>query len=380
MSMLQKTITSGSAISYPSQWYYADTNFVAKAVTTAADRYTLQSPDSIQVDVGGTSLTQYSKQTLDLSLAASWDTISGTNYTTAVNRAGLDFYVYAVARAEGSIPKLLLSANATYPAGYDALTSRKIAGFHCECLSVGTISGHPLTGYLTGDILPTSVWDLQFKSAASYGNVGQVYNDETQEWCGIYPTSGSVSVPTIVYGGTILVNTDWNNAVDAGKVLGMKLPTDAGFQSLAAGSNEQTNIYGSAAPSPFTSIGYVDTASRRMISDIGCEGCCGLIYSWLDEQSYCFDAAAAHTHAVSAAPGTSGVASADVAPAWEWLALSGSKGSIYKQGTYGDVKMLAGGYWNSSSSCGSRCRSLNSHRWDVASSIGFRLVANSIKK
>jgi len=397
MSMLQKIITSGTTPTYPSMWYHQSENWSAKAVSVAADRYTLQSPDAIQVDVGGTSLTQYSKQMLDLSVAATWDTVSGTNYTTASNRAGKDFYVYAVARAEGSVPLLLASANATYPSGYAANTSRKIAGFHCLGVACGTnvAVAHSLRGYAQGDILPLSVWNLHFKSQAISGNVGQVYNTETGKWAGIYPVSGSTSAPTIVYGGTILVSTDWNNAVDAGKVLGMFLPSDHGFQSQAAGSNEQTVISGAAMPSPATTIGYVDSAGTRMISNIGCELCCGLVWSWLDEQSYQFRTPVAHTHALvltgDSGTFTSAVASVDVAPAWGWQAASGSKGSIYRQGTTtgGDVKVLAGGDYEGQSFdtllkntlyCGSRARDMGAARWSYNARIGVRLIANSIEK
>jgi hypothetical protein len=372
MSILQKVSYNGTNPSYMSTWYWADTLFSAQI--TEGNRTKITSPNAIQVDVGGISLTQYSAQTIDISVATNWDDYAndadwdGTNYSTAANRAGLDFYLYAVAPVEGSIPRLLVSANSTYPIGYATNTSRKIAGFHCLCLSVGTISGHTLTGYVTGDILPATVWDLKHKSASLYGNIGQFYEPAYQEWWAIYPLSGTLSAPTIIKGGTILSGTgvDWNGAVDAGKVLGMRLPRDANFQIAAAGSNEETNIVSSVQPSPFTSIGYSDTAGRRMISNLGMESACGLIWQWLDEQTYRFDGATAHTHQTTttgdAGTFTSGNASADVAPAWAYYDLPGSKGSLYKQGTYGDAKLLAGSGWNAGANCGSRCRALYYYR------------------
>ena len=112
--------------------------------------------------------------TLNLNATASWDS-SSTSYATAANRAGKDVYIY-VCEQDGDIPKILLSANSTVPAGYTAATSRKIGGFHCLCLSVGTISGHQLSGYNTGDILPLSVWDLkqQLPHPVAEGRPGQV--------------------------------------------------------------------------------------------------------------------------------------------------------------------------------------------------------------
>jgi hypothetical protein len=251
----------------------------------------------------------------------------------------------------------------------------------------------------------------------------------------------------------------------------MQLPSDAGFQSQAAGSNEQTVISGAAMPNPATTIGYVDSAGTRMISNIGCESCCGLVWYWLDEQSYQFRTPVAHTHNLvltgaitgatvaaggtgysvndvltvvsatgitgtvtvatvdagavltvtvttagtlytnagnphavtggggadctltitTAATKTSAVASADVAPAWGWQAASGSKGSIYRQGTTtgGDVKVLAGGDYEGQSfdtlaeaatKCGSRARDMGAARWSYNARIGVRLIANSIEK
>ena len=367
MSMLQKIITSGATPTYMSTWYWADTLFSAQI--TAGNRTKITSPASIQVDVGGVSLTQYSAQTIDIAVASNWDDYAGdsdwdsTNYSTAANRAGLDFYLYAVAPVEGSIPRLLVSANSTCPIGYATNTSRKIAGFHCLCADAGTISGHTLTGYVTGDILPATVWDLKHKSAATYGNIGQFYEPSYQEWWGIYPLSGTLSAPTIVKGGTILSGTgvDWNGAVDAAAVLGMRLPKDANFQVAAAGSNEETNIVSSAQPSPFTSIGYSDTAGRRMISNLGMESACGLIYQWLDEQAMRWE----------------------FTTSWNWYDLPGGKGSLYNgagaAGT-GDVKLLAGGGWSNGTNCGSRSRYAGDYRWTAAASLGARVVARSLER
>ena len=75
---------------------------------------------------------------------------------------------------------------------------------------------------------------------------------------------------------------------------------------------------------------------------------------------------------------TSGNPSGDVAPTWNWVDPGGSKGNVYKQGTYGDVKLLAGGNWNSGSTCGSRCRYANVSRWLAASYIGGRFCCESL--
>lgn len=99
--------------------------------------------------------------TIDLASANNWD---DSQYTSAASRAGKDFYIYACKPSSGSMPKFVLSHNSTIPTGYTATDSRKIGGFHCLCADVGTISGHTLSGYVAGDILPASVWDLNHRA------------------------------------------------------------------------------------------------------------------------------------------------------------------------------------------------------------------------
>jgi len=73
---------------------------------------------------------------------------------------------------------------------------------------------------------------------------------------------------------------------------------------------------------------------------------------------------------------TSGDPSGDVAPAFAYYDLPGAKGSLYKQGTYGDVKLLAGGGWAVAAYSGSRSRLANrGFRWHASSNIGGRACA-----
>jgi hypothetical protein len=293
--------------------------------------------------------------------------------------------------------------------------------------------------------------------------------------------------------------------VDDGAAVVKRLLNDAETQTAMEGSNQQTNILASA--DPVTTGPHIDTAGRRMISNIGLEDGCGVMYQWLSDQSYRFDLGAlaikaaaatiAMTHDASpggnpiylkfgadgnpylccniatdtadkwltfgtaytillkhdasaasggfqvyfdedatqpsrllaavpglkdvyiptsnpqrfvkitynAAPGTPGVAisyddgaderieftspttangTADLAlltltdPAFSTTAAGGNKGVIYKQGTYGDVKLLAGGAWYHSAACGSRSRYSISYRWNADSPIGARLASDAL--
>jgi hypothetical protein len=78
---------------------------------------------------------------------------------------------------------------------------------------------------------------------------------------------------------------------------------------------------------------------------------------------------------------TSSAPSADVAPAFGWQALSGNKGSIYKQGTYGTVKLTAGGKaTGTAANAGSRGRDASNWPWSTSAGVGIYLVAKSIEK
>jgi hypothetical protein len=333
---------------FPQAWYEANTAWTAN---TGTNRTSIASPSAIELDVGNKSFALSNATVLDCDTDAHWDTVSGTDYSVAAARAGKDFYVYAC-QSSALVPTLLLSANATYPSGYTAYNSRKIGGFHCLCLSAGTISGHPATGYLTGDIIPNSVWCLKHKSTSG-SNVGMAFVEPLAAWVDIYLQSGTSTTTTSVFGGTITDTRMWNDHADDGYAVRKRLLRDAEFQIVAEGSNQQTNIVGSA--DPVTTGGHSDTASRRMISNYFLEDCCGAMWQWLDEQSYRVDGAT-----------------------WAWQnVVGGTKGQLYTQGTYGDVKLLAGGRWDHAGYCGSRCRNLSAYRWTVGSTLGGRLLAGS---
>jgi hypothetical protein len=323
-----------------------------KGTSVAADRYTWVSPSGgLVVGINGAVYALTSQTELDLSNPAHWDTTS-TDYTVAATRAGKDFYVYACEPTSGNTPVLLLSASSTYPAGYTADTSRKIGGFHCLCADVGTITGHPLTGFVAGDILPLSVWDLKHRPKSAPPE-GMVWCEEANIWVDIYLQSGTGGTTASAYNATITDTRTWMDHVDDLAAVNKRLLDDGEFQKIAAGGNEETNIAGSADPG--TTGGHIDTAGRRMISFIGCEDCAGVMYQWLSDQSY-------------RSGGTT----------WSWKNLPGEKGNIHTQGTYGDVKLRAGGLWADGAHCGSRCRYATYSRGNADSNSGARGAAEPV--
>lgn len=252
--------------------------------STAAERRTVNIP-VMQLRINATVYLLSTATTLDADTSGSW--ASGeTTYATAANRAGLDFYVYAVEPSSGTTPNFCLSANSTYPngtvGGVTATTdnSRKIGGFHCVCAAVGSISGHSLTGYLAGDILPRSVW-TQHAHRPEASPEGMVFVGN-RLWADIYLASNTTTLESS-NGGTIVdgaSNPDyhWYNFVERFAEVNKRLPTQAEFMALAIGSNEETNISGSADPG--TTGGHSDTAGRRMISNVGCEDCAGVLFQF----------------------------------------------------------------------------------------------------
>ena len=261
-----------------------------RAVPITGDKTTLNIP-AIAVNVGSAMYAKVA-QVYDITLPGCWD---DDQYTVASNRNGRDFYVYACA---GNSLKYVLSANSTVPTGYTAESSRKIGGFHCECADIGTIANHPLSGYLAGDILPASVWDLKHRPIGE--PEGFLYDEGQDLWVAAYGLTwtGSWGSATATMAGRALDDTlkleskylgEWADGTSSEiwhcmkfeQILSrqkQRLPYQREFVQFSLGSNQGTNIAGSA--DPIITGGHVDTAGRRMVSNIGCEDCCGDHQQW----------------------------------------------------------------------------------------------------
>jgi hypothetical protein len=312
------------------------------------------------IALNGNAFYSIEDSVLDLTAAASWDATSPTDYTVAANRAGKDFYLYACVPSSGTVPDLVLSANASSPTGYTTSTSVKIGGFHCLCVAVGTISGHALSGWAAGDILPQSIWDLEHRSSGM--QEGTVYDPQTRLWVDIYLASWSGTEMQSVDGGTIAdgaSNPDfhWYNFVELFGAQNKRLPRFDEFMRFSRGANQETNIAGSADPG--TTGGHSDTAGRRMISDIGAEDTCGVLWQW-------------------------GLGEGDDGAALSWDAadttLDGTTydgdESVARGQSYGNPnRPLFGGSWYHGSLCGSRCAFWNNSPLFLNSNLGARGVA-----
>ncbi|WP_295630323.1 hypothetical protein [uncultured Mitsuokella sp.] len=376
-------------------FYYRSNKFAADTTTRTA----LVSPTYLLLNVGGSGYEQTAAVTLDISKDAAWDTdaqewqashaysvgdvvyptsghttyyyrciTAGTSstltpsfpttlgstyndgnvvwecqldYTQAVNRKGKDFYVYACAGDSGM--KLVVSPNSTVPTKYTAENSRKLGGFHCLCADVGTISGHTLSGYVAGDILPASVWDLKFRAESE--NEGMVFDG--RKWIDIYLASWDGSKLVSVNGGVIAdgeSSPKWHGEKFEEEFanVGKHLLSRSDFMHCMKGIQEGVNINGSADPN--TTGGHVNTSSRRIISNYGVEDCAGVLWQW---GSDLFEAmSTGHT-------GTN-----TWNDAYRWSTLSVYNADVDSQ-QYGScieflLRVLFGGAWSDGANCGSR--------------------------
>ena len=193
-----------------------------------------------------------------------------------------------------------------------------LGGFHTLCADV-EIPGHPLRGYRAGGPMPSSLWNLNHRAKCG-NNAGMVYDRKRDIWVDIYLYSEP---------DRTIISKSLDDYEKIATELGKRLPTHKEFSSLAKGSNEMTNIAGSKCY-PQTG-GHKDTKGRRMISNIGCEDCAGLVWQWLQTKD----------------------------PDDETLQL------------------IAGGSWVDAASAGSRCRNAYA-RWSAGTSFGARLVSEPL--
>lgn len=253
---------------------------------------------------------------------------------TPQNLAGKDVYIYACKPQDISStePIFVLSLNSTVPTGYTASSSRKIGGFHCLCADVGTIDGHTLSGYVTGDILPASIWDLLHRPKGD--SEGLAYDEVSECWLSIYQLSWDGTKLVSVYNGVIADGAStkkWHGEAFIEQLMNqkMRLPWRHEFQMAAKGSNEGTGIKNAADPN--TTGGHVDSNNRRMISNIGLEDCCGCSWQWAMDLGFA---------------GGSG---------WNNSVYHSSVDSQRYGQAYGTLyRLLLGAAWDGGSVCGSR--------------------------
>lgn len=215
-------------------------------------------------------------------------TINGKFYVTKTPKTvslpsvgnGKDVYLYACESSTRE-PTFVISANSTVPDGYNAQNSRKIGGFHTLCANVGNISGHNLSGYVAGDIIPYSAWDLKHRPVSEVE--GMVWVAPINKWVQIYLPSWSGSKLVSRFNGVIVDGTSSHTlngeefAYEAGLANCHLISRDE-FMIAMRGVPEGVTINGNKEPN--TTGGHVATNGQRIISNYGIEDGVGVIWQW----------------------------------------------------------------------------------------------------
>ena len=230
------------------------------------------------INIDGSGYVLQEEKEIDLTDTDSWDE---AQYALPANRAGTDFYIYACKPTSNVEPDFILSANSTVPTGYSANDSRKIGGFHCLCLNVGTISGHTLSDYVAGDILPLSAWDLRHRAISE--NEGMVWIKEIGKWVDIYLGSWDGSKLVSAYNQVCVTGASAKamHGIMMAEEYGLvskELPSYDEFIVAAKGSPEGVQISTGAIPAG--AGGHVATSGQRIISNYGLEDCTGVLWQW----------------------------------------------------------------------------------------------------
>ena len=240
-----------------------------------------------------------------------------------------------------------------------------LGGFHTLCADVGAgltyVEGgetkqHPLNGYVAGDILPYSVWSLNFRPHCE--PEGMVYIPSLDIWVDIYLQSGSGANTKSEYQGALTRSRQYVDHVEDMFCVKKELLDDGEFAASMLGSNEMTNIVGSTITGK-SAGGNTDTAGRRMISVYGVEDGCGLLWQWLRTTSAAgYDGVFyGQSSAQGVEPPTYGQITSSTAGSGPF-AQSGGKGSFYGVA----CALLAGGHYTNGAGCGSRARNACSGR------------------
>ena len=305
-------------------------NYYNRDELFTTNKTTVTIPKDLKININGNCYISTINKSLQLSTV-----------DTPANLAGKDVYIYACEPTSGTEPIFVLSLNSTVPTGYTANNSRKIGGFHCLCKDVGIIEGHTLSGYVTGDILPATRWDLLHRPKGD--SEGLAYDEVSECWLSIYHLSWDGTKLVSVYNGVIADGAStkkWHGEAFIEQLMNqkMRLPWRHEFQVAAKGSNEGTEIKNAANPN--TTGGHVDGNNRRMISNIGLEDCCGCSWQWAMDLGFA---------------GGSEWGDSVYNPKVDSQRYGQSYGNLYR--------LLLGAYWdNDGSYCGSRsvachCRS-----------------------
>jgi hypothetical protein len=339
-----------------------ETAIPVKQYITAASETALQITEGCIFSIGGVSVVR-----TDAALLSVSHLDSGASF-----QSGKDYYVYICdpgGNANSEIYKI--SLNATYPAGFGPLSSRKIGGFHYGKIrkvnaalepvnNSGTARGSGWESNVGEGIVPASVWTLAHRPKSS--PEGMVYLT-SGVWVDIYLASndgaGGLRSANNATPLTGTENLNWYSFTERALVSGKRLLSygewiEAAYGSPQGQDGNNTYAWAATANTARKETGYVTNA----VSSVGCRDCVGNVYEWLNELVVRWDT-----------PGS----------AWAWHDVLGSgNGKAYMYSDHALVALFAGGSWNGGVNAGCRTVGTGDCPWDVDAGVGARCACDSL--
>jgi formylglycine-generating enzyme required for sulfatase activity len=314
---------------------------------------------------------------------------------------GTDYFLYLCKLSEDPDTgmELVLSANATYPLGFNANTSRKIGGFHYGHIRCVDESWTPVdsTGAKYGSggmiwqnnvvtgIVPNSVWDLKNRPQTLLGGLVKIGHI----WMSIYQASAKATITFMggtaglsvsdgelqsKYGQYPVTGTDGlcqYNFVELAARAGMRLPAYQEWLTAAIGNpqgEDSADNYGwtkttntgrartGCSVDPSTGVFNDGGIKPFAISAYNCVDMIGNVWEWLADYS----------------------ARQDTSLSWGWYEVLGAgMGQAYLPNSIGISAFIVGGGWIYGVHCGPRSVYLSNYPWYRNTSIGSRLACDA---
>ena len=304
---------------------------------------------------------------------------TGTAFTI-----GTDYYVYICDPSNGNIEEdidevYLISANSSYPEGYDESNSRKIGGFHygrCrwsdnKFIPIGTNYELFGTNWMTNvyiGVIPNSVWTLTHRPICDPEGMVYVWGDL---WSDIYfsTDNGNFGLQS-KYNLTPLRGSalNWYGFSERAANVNKRLPTYSeccmlGFGSPAPANNNTYNVLKSDNSGPGKTGAYANAVSSYNVCDM-----VGQLYR-----------------------NTSNVVSVETSSAYT-CAWKNSQSSLQTGGLIttvgcGDIcapvnttirQILHGGTYTASTNGGDRAALTHVYTWQIVNTCGIHCVAKSM--
>ena len=328
-----------------------------------------------------------------------FDPLQHLDIPAASYRMGTDYSIYLC--LTGSSVSIVVSENSTFPAGFNADSSRKIGGFHYGTIrrvtlvnglmipidSNGVRFGNTGTIWqdnVTEGIIPNSVWDLRDRPKTPRGGMVKVGDF----WVSIYLASvkspitfmGGVNSGLHVAGGELqsrygqlpvtgtegMTQFTFNEMV---RLSGMRLPFYTEWLAAAFGNPQgetATNNYGWVNDSSRARTGCrVDNTTGEhdpiagikpfAVSACNVVDCVGNVYEWLSDYNIRQDTTS-----------------------WNWQDVLGTgMGQAHIPNSMGMSAFIAGGIWHIGPLAGPRTVHIGNQPWHRSTFVGARLVCDA---